>query len=73
MTQLTVLYQVKKILKEYIMLNAKEKKESHNHYVPLRRKTNKDELSKELRDEIKISLGIIKDKSEEKIKIILII
>ena len=55
----------------YIMLNAKEKKESHNHYVPLRSKTNKDELSKELRDEIKISLGIIKDKSNEKVKSIM--
>ena len=37
----------------YIMLNDKEKKESHNHYVPLRSKTNKNELSKELIDEIK--------------------
>ena len=52
------------------MLNFNEK-ESHNHYVPLRSKTNKNELSKDIRDEIKISLGIIKDKSEEKIKSIL--
>ena len=49
------------------MLNFNEK-ESQNHYVPLRSKTNKNELSKDIRDEIKISLGIIKDKSKEKVK-----
>ena len=57
----------KNISKIYIMLNFNEK-ESQNHYVPLKSKTNKNELSKEIRDEIKISMGIIKDKSKEKVK-----
>jgi hypothetical protein len=60
----------KNISKIYIMLNFNEK-ESKNHYVPLRSKTNKNELSKELIDEIKKSLGIIKDKSNEKVKSIM--
>ena len=37
----------------------------------IKSKTNKNELSKEIRDEIKISMGINKDKSKEKIKSIL--
>ena len=57
----------KNINKIYIMLNVKEI-ELYNHYVPLKSKTNKNELSKEIRDEIKISLEIIKNKSKETVK-----
>ena len=34
----------------------------------IKSKTNKNELSKEIRDEIKISLEIIKNKSKETVK-----
>ena len=55
----------------YIMLNIKKQSEKLNHYVPLKRKTNNIELSKEERDEIKKSLGINNNKSKEKVKCIL--
>ena len=58
------------INKIYIMLYFKNK-ESLNHYVPLKGITSNTELSKEKRDEIKKNIGIINDKSKEKVKSIL--
>ena len=51
----------KYINKIYIILNIKEK-ESHNHYISLKSKTNKNELSKEIRDEIKKVWELLKIK-----------
>ena len=51
----------------YIMINIKNK-ESLNHYVPLKSKIINTELSKEKRAQIKKSIGIINNKSKEKVK-----
>ena len=61
---------IENINKIYILLNVKDK-EDFNHYVPLKKRFNNKELSKEIRDEIKKSLGIIHNKSKEKVKSIL--
>ena len=61
----------KNINKIYIMLNIKKENQKQNHYVPLKSKTNNTELSKEIRDEIKKSIGINNNKSKEKVKSIL--
>ena len=61
---------IKNINKIYILLNFKNKEEL-NHYVPLKKRFNNTEISKEIRDEIKESLGIIHNKSKEKVKSIL--
>ena len=66
----------------FIMLNVKEKieenneeeekeKEKSNHYVPLKKRTINNELSKEKRIEIKKSIGINSNKSKDKVKSIL--
>ena len=59
------------INKIYIMLTVKKIKETLNHFVPLKSKTNNIELSKEIREEIKKSIGINNNKTKEKVKSIL--
>ena len=66
----------------FILLNVKErikgkddeeekKKEKSNHYVPLKKRTINNVLSKEKRIEIKNNIGIINNRSKEKVKSIL--
>ena len=66
----------------FILLNVKEmikgkddeeekKKEKSNQYVPLKKRTINNVLSKEKRNEIKNSIGIINNRSKEKVKSIL--
>ena len=66
----------------FILLNVKErikgkddeeekKKEKSKHYVPLKKRTINNVLSKEKRIEIKNNIGIINNRSKEKVKSIL--
>ena len=66
----------------FILLNVKErikgkdveeekKKEKSNHYVPLKKRAINNVLSKEKRNEIKENIGIINNKSKEKVRSIL--